>query len=201
MNRKSILVGAILLAGFVISGCANKQELPGPSTLSSRDDVFSETSSSQVESGKALANIMFSVKSNSSRIAEIYVKHSNPPYRVHLKIDGQTTILESEPVLEEKAPITSKIPESGTGWKYTFSKQTTLAPGKHTLTIALPIDEIQVKGEIELIAGMNMISLNPVYNRKLLRPFKGQNFSAGVKSVELTVNGVAVPVATSDYGT
>jgi len=201
MKKNSIIVGAVLLAVFVISGCANKQELLAPSTLSSRDHVFSETSNSEAESGKALTNLMFSVKSNSSRIAEIYVKHSNPPYRVHLKIDGQTTILNSEPVLEEKAPIDSKVPESGTGWKYTFSEQITLAPGKHTLTIALPIDEVLVKGEIELIAGMNTISLNPVYNRKLLRPYKGQNFSGGVKTVELTVNGVAVPVANSDYGT
>jgi len=201
MKKKSIIVGSVLLAGFVISGCANKRELNGVSCLSNRNDAFSETSSSEAESGKALTNIMFSVKSNSSRIAEIYVKHSNPPYRVHLKIDGQTTILESEPVLEEKAPIDSKIPESGTGWKYTFSKQMTLPTGKHTLTIALPIDEVFVKGEIKLISGMNTISLNPVYNRKLLRPSKGLNFSAGVKTVELTVNGVTVPVANSDYGT
>jgi hypothetical protein len=201
MKKKSIIVGAVLIAGFVISGCANKRELNGASCLSSRNDVISENSRSEAESGSALTNLRFSMKSNSSRIAEIYVKHSNPPYRVHLNIDGQTTILESKPVLEDNALIDSNIPESGTGWKYTFSKQMTLAPGKHTLTIALPIDEVLVKGEIELLAGMNTISFNPVYNRKLLRPFKGRNFSAGVKTVELTVNGVAVPVASSDYGT
>jgi hypothetical protein len=194
MKKKSIIAGAVLITAIVISGCSNKPEFSGSSSLSSRNDAFSESSHSEAESGKALVNFMFSVKSTSARIAEIYVKHSNPPYRVHLNIDGKSIILESEPVLEDKALIDPNMPESGTGWKYTFSKQMTLAPGKHTLTIALPIDKVLVEGKIVLQAGMNTISLNPLYNRKLLRPSKSQSFSAGVKTVEVAVNGIDVPV-------
>jgi len=194
MKKKSIITGAILMTGIVISGCANKPEFSGSSSLSSKNDVYSDTSPSEAESGKALVNLMFTVKSNSARFAEIYVKHSNPPYRVHVNIDGQSMILESEPVLEDKAPIDPNLPESGTGWKYTFSKQLALAPGKHMLTIALPIDKVLVEGEIEVQAGMNTISLKPLYNKKLLRPSKSQSFSAGVKTVEVAVNGIDAPV-------
>jgi hypothetical protein len=80
------------------------------------------------------------------------------------------------------------VPESGTGWKYQFSKRVALAPGKHKLTIALPIDDVIVEREVELRSGINSITVVPVYKKRLLRPYKGQNFTAGVKTLELTVN-------------
>jgi outer membrane murein-binding lipoprotein Lpp len=186
--NKSILVGVALLAGFVISGCANNRELLKNSSHTTRNDVFSEVSSLETESGKAIADIMFAVKSNSSRIAEMTIKHSDPPYRVHVSIDGQTTFLETEPVLEHVSSADSNVPESGTGWKYKFSKRIALAPGKHILTIAIPVDDVIVKQEITLRAGVNTVTVIPVYNKRMLRPYKGQNFTAGVKTLKVMVN-------------
>jgi hypothetical protein len=188
VKYKSIIVGAALIAGFVISGCANNRELMAKSSLSTRNDVFFETSISETGSGKAIADFMFTVKSNSSRFAEIYIKHSNPPYRVYMNIDGQTTVLESEPILENKSPVDSSLPESGTGWKYEFSKRIALAPGKHKLTIVLPIDDVIVEREIALRAGVNTITVIPVYNKRSLQPYKGHNFTAGVKTLKVMVN-------------
>lgn len=188
MINKSIFVGVALIAGFVISGCANNRELLKNSSHTTRNDVFSEVSSLETESGKAIADIMFAVKSNSSRIAEMTIKHSDPPYRVHVSIDGQTTFLETEPVLEHVSSADSNVPESGTGWKYKFSKRIALAPGKHILTIAIPVDDVIVKQEITLRAGVNTVTVIPVYNKRMLRPYKGQNFTAGVKTLKVMVN-------------
>lgn len=186
--NKSLLVGVALLAGFVISGCANNRELIVSSSHSTRNDVFSEVSGSENQSGKAIADIMFSVKSNSSRFAEMNIKHSDPPYRVHVTIDGQTTIIEAEPVMEQVSSADSNVPESGTGWKYKFSKRIALAPGKHELTIAIPVDDVIVKQEITLRAGVNTVTVIPIYKKKMLRPYKGQNFTAGVKTLKVMVN-------------
>jgi len=188
MQRKFVFMGMVLIAGFAISGCANNRDLIAKASLATRNDVFTEALSPEAQSGKAIMAIKFAVKSNSSRFLEIYYKHSNPPYRVHLNVDGQASILEAEPVLEDKTPADSNLPESGTGWKYQFSKRITLAPGKHKLTIALPADDVIVEREIDLHVGTNTVTVTPVYNKRSFRPYKRQNFTAGVKTLEITVN-------------
>jgi hypothetical protein len=107
---------------------------------------------------------------------------------VYVNIDGQTTILEAQPILEDKSPADANLPESGTGWKYQFSKRIALTPGTHNLTIALPIDDVIVEREIDLHAGTNTITMTPVYNKRSFRPYKRQNFTAGVKTLEITVH-------------
>lgn len=186
--RKYIHIGMVLIAGFAVSGCANNRDLIAKASLATRNDVFAEAVSPETQSGKAIIDIKFAVKSNSSRFMEIYNKHSNPPYRVHVNIDGQVLILEAEPVLEDKYPADNNLPESGTGWKYQFSKQIVLPPGKHKLTIALPIDDVIVEREIDLRVGTNTITMTPVYNKRSYRPYKRQNFTAGVKTLDLTVH-------------
>jgi hypothetical protein len=188
MKYKSILFGAALIAGFVISGCASNRELIVNSSHATRNDVFSEIPHSETESGKAVADIMFSVKSNSLRFAEMYVKHSNPPYRAYVTIDGQATVLESEPTLEKIPPINTNAPESGTGWRYAFSKRIALAPGKHKITVAIPMEDVIVEQEIALRAGINTVNVIPVYKKRMLRPYKGHNFTAGVKTLKVMVN-------------
>jgi len=182
------MAGATLLLCMVASGCANNRDLIAKASLATRNDIFAEVVSLDAQTGKAVIDFTFSVKSNSYRFAETFGKHSDPPYRVHLNIDGQTAVLEAEPVLEDKSPIGSKMPEGGKGWKYQFNKRVTLAPGKHKLTIALPIDDVVVEREIELRAGVNVVTVTPVYNKLMLRPYKGQTFTAGVKTLEVVVN-------------
>lgn len=178
----------VLTAVFAISGCANNRELIAKASHVTRNDVFVETANLDAQPEKAIADIQFSVKSNLSYFVGTYYKHNNPPYRVNININGQAITLESQPVLEEMSPIDSSIPESGTGWKYQFGKRIALAPGKHKLTIALPVDDVIVEREVELHAGANVITVTPVYNKRALRPHRGQNFIAGVKTLEISVN-------------
>lgn len=182
------MTGAALLLCVAASGCANNRDLIAKASLASRNDVFTEVVRSDAQAGRAIVDFTFSVKSNSYRFIETYGRHTDPPYRVLVNICGQTVVLDAEPVLEDKSPVNSNVPESGIGWKYQFSKRIALDPGKHKLTIALPIDDVIVEREVELHPGTNIIAVSPVYNRRNLRPFKGANFTAGVKTLEITVN-------------
>ncbi len=188
MKRNLILAGMIIIAALIASGCASNRDLIAKTSLGNRHDVFTEAFGKEDQSGKATANIKLTVKSNSSRFMWMYFKHTDPPYRVHLNIDGQTIILDTEPVLEVKSPIDFKVPESGTGWKYEFNKRIALAPGKHKLTVALPVDDVIVEQEVLLREGANTIIFKPIYKRRQLRPYKGENFTAGIKALEVQVN-------------
>ena len=188
MKMNVSLAAVALMLCVVTSGCANNRDLIAKSSLATRSDVFTEAVSSDVQAGKAIIDFSFAVKSNSYYFMGTYGKHTAPPYRVTLNIDGQTAVLEAEPILEDKLPVDSNVPESGTGWKYQFSKRIALTPGKYKLTIALPIDDVIVDREIELYSGINTVAVKPVYKKTSLRPYKGQNFKAGVRTLEVTVN-------------
>ncbi|QEM68854.1 hypothetical protein FO488_12275 [Geobacter sp. FeAm09] len=187
MKMNICMVGALLLLGVAASGCANNRDLIAKSVIPARNDVFTEGGNG-AQAGRAVVDFTLLVKSNLYYLMGTYGKHTAPPYRAHLNIDGQTTILEADPILEDNNSVGLKAPESGTGWKYQFSKRLTLAPGKHRLSIALPIDDVIVEREIEIRPGINTVAVTPVYKRKMLRPYKGENFSAGVKTVEIAVN-------------
>ena len=188
MKRNVYVIGTALMIAAVVSGCANNRDLIAKTSIATRSDVFTEVVNSDVQTGKAIIDFSFAVKSNSYYLMGTYGKHTAPPYRVHLNIDGQATVLEAEPLLEDKSPVDSKVPESGFGWKYQFSKRIALAPGKHKLTIALPIDDVIVDKEIELRSGANSVTVMPIYSRRNLRPFKGENFTGGVNTLEIRVN-------------
>ncbi len=187
MKMNVCMTVAALIFCVVASGCANNRDLIAKTSIATRSDVFTEAVNSGVQTGKAIVDFSFVVKSNSYYLMGTYVKHTAPPYRVYLNIDGQTVVLEAEPVLEDKSPIDSSIPESGIGWKYDFSRRITLAPGKHKMTIALPVNDVIVEQEIVLREGKNTIVLKPVYKKKALRPYNGENFVAGVKTLEISV--------------
>ncbi len=187
MKMNVCMAGAALMLCVVASGCANNRDLIAKASIATRSDVFTEVQSLDIQAVKAIADFAFSVKSNSYYLMGTYGKHTAPPYRIHLNIDGQATVLEAEPILEDKSPVDSNVPESGIGWKYQFSKRIALAPGKHMLTIALPIDDVIVEKEVELHSGLNSISLVPVYTRRNLRPYKGEHFTAGVKTLDVVV--------------
>ncbi len=188
MKMNVSMAGAALMLCVVTSGCANNRNLIAKTSIATRSDVFTEVVNSDVQTGKAIIDFSFAVKSNSYYLMGTYGKHTAPPYRVTLNVDGQATVLEAEPLLEDKSPVDSNVPESGIGWKYQFSKRIALAPGKHKFTIALPIDDVIVEKDVELHSGSNSISVQPIYSRRNLRPYKGENFTAGVKTLELRVN-------------
>lgn len=188
MKSSLLIVVLALNAGLLTAGCANNRDIVAKTALGSRQDVFTELIDEQIQPGKATAEIRFTVKSNSSRFMWMYFKHTDPPYCVHLNIDGQATKLAAEPVLEDNPATVFDDPEGGTGWKYSFNKKLVLNPGKHKLIIALPVNDLVVEHDIVLRDGANTINLKPVYKTTRLRPYKGQSFRAGVKNVAIQVN-------------
>jgi hypothetical protein len=191
LNIKLSLIGIVLIAALVSSGCAGNRKFYTLSSISTRNDVFVESSISEAEVGedKSITDIVFSVKSLSSRFFETYMKHSDPPYRIYLNIDGQTTVIDSDPLLEKKSTVSPNTQESGTGWRYQFNKRIIISSGKHKLTISIPVDDVIVERDIELHPGVNAITLEPVYKKNSSqRPYKNQNFVAGLRTVEVIVN-------------
>lgn len=187
MKQRIVLYVSALCVGAAMCGCAANEKLIAEVSRTQRNDIFTEVRDATPPPGMATVEFNLSLKSNSSYFMGSYVKHTNPPYRVNLSIDGQETIVEAEPVLEERLPIDPTVPESGTGWKYRFVKRIALAPGKHHLSVVLPLDNVRVEREIDVRPGSNAVTVTPVYKRKMLRPYRGENFSAGVKRMEVTV--------------
>lgn len=118
----------------------------------------------------------------------IYNKYSNPPFQLLLRIDGQTMMIESEPVLEDNSPINSSKPESGKGWRYTFKKRIAIVPGRHTVLFDIPVEGVTIKSDLELHAGANTVTVIPVYKKRSIRPYNGRNFTAGIAALEISAN-------------
>lgn len=145
------LVEMILLVVVVVSiaGCAGNRNALIKAGESTRLDVFKEVSDSTATSSKAILKIEFPVKNFKSRIVESYIKHSNPSYTVSINIDGQSVILTNEPVLEDLPGDFMKNPEAGTGWKYNFKKELQLEPGKHHVSISVPLSDVVLEKNVD----------------------------------------------------
>jgi hypothetical protein len=84
MSSKILFVLMIVLA--LLTGCASNRDLIAKASLATRNDVFTEASNPEAPAGKAIADITFTVKSNSSRFMWITSKHTYPPYNSGFRI-------------------------------------------------------------------------------------------------------------------
>lgn len=191
MKNITKLLGVAIFAGFAIAGCANNREQLVQSVPASGTEIFSGTAVSKAE--PANIDFSFSVKSNAARFAWMTFKHRNPPYRVHVTLDGITTILNAEPKWDAVGPLAANDSERGAGWKYQFNARFAATPGKHKLSIALPVEQVIVERTIEVRAGENTVIVHPVYQKKMLRPHKGDNFTAGVETLDIRVCADDIP--------
>lgn len=175
-----------------MAGCSGNKNTVIKSEQSTRLDVFQEVADSKPISGKALLGIEFTVKTYKSRIANTYIKHSDPLYTVTINIDGQSIVLADEPVLEDLSGDFRSNPEVGTGWKYNFRKELQLKPGKHRVTIAVPLSGVVVEKELMLEEGKNHLKLVPVYNTSINRDPNYPKYIHGLKAVTLQLNSKSV---------
>lgn len=172
----------------ILSGCSfNNNSVHKPGSVIHRD-IFQESSVTNIPASKASVQIEFSVKNNKARIVETYIKHSDPAYTVTVNIDGQLTEITNEPVLEDLPGDFKKNPEVGTGWKYNFKKDLLLEPGKHHITIAVPLSDVIVEKDITLSAGTNKLKVIPIYNASAVRNQEHPRFNHGLNKVELFLN-------------
>lgn len=177
-----------VLCLLTLTSCAGHHNAVVKSFAGDKQGVFEEVKTKEVPPGLAIVELSCEVKSNSSVFLWLHNKHTDPPYRVYLDIDGQTSILETAPVFEDKPSNIENDPERGAGWKYRFVTTIALAPGKHKIRIGLPAHGVTVEREIVLSEGRNRITASPVYKKKILRPYRGQHFSAGVETLDLRIN-------------
>ena len=97
-----VLASMVMLVVLsALSGCAGNRSTVLKAAGSTRQDVFQEYSESDSRSDRALLNIEFTIKCFKGRFINTYLKYSDPPYTVTVNIDGQSTVLSDEPVLEE----------------------------------------------------------------------------------------------------
>lgn len=190
---KTIMKMVLLVVVVVsMSGCAGNRNAVLKAGESTRKDVFKEASDSAGIPGKVLLKVEFPVKNFKARIVETYIKHSDPPYTVTINIDGQSVVLTSEPVLEDLPGDFKKNPEVGTGWKYNFNKELLLDPGKHHVTIAVPLSDVIIEKDVNLIAGANLLQLTPIYNASVTRYQDYPRFNHGLNKLDAKLNGQAL---------
>lgn len=176
-----------------LAGCAGNRDLIAQISIPSRQDVFQEVQTRPAAPGKAVLRVEFSVKNFKSRFINSYSKYTDPPYMAVLNIDGQTTVLSDEPELEDLPGDFKDNPEVGIGWRYDFKKTLLLQPGKHHVSIALPISDVILEKEILLKEGDNILKLSPVYNTPIMRYPKFPRFSKGLRGITAKFNGQDAP--------
>lgn len=189
MKYVNILMGSMVALSLVTAGCAGIGITGTPSSAPAHQETFQElTVATQYVPGKALLRVEFPVKTFRSRLFNTYYQHTDPPYTAELTIDEQTIILTDEPELEAISGALKDNPETGTGWKYIFKKNLVLQPGKHRITIIIPLADVAITTEIELGEGDNTLQFVPEYNAPIVRSPKYPHFSRGVKRVVVKLN-------------
>jgi hypothetical protein len=187
LMKTSVIAVSVVVLAF-ISGCASNRNAVIKAGESIRQDVFKEVSDSTATSGKTLLKIDFPVKNYKARFINNYIKYSDPPYTVTINIDGQSVVLSNEPVLEDVPGDFMKNPEAGTGWKYNFKKELLLEPGRHHVTVAVPLSDVVIEKDVTLNAGVNQLLLIPVYNSCSLRYRNYPRFNHGLSQVAVKLN-------------
>ncbi len=185
---KTMVIMALVFALAFMAGCAGNKNAVIKAGESTRHDIFQEVSEPRAISGKALLKIEFPVKSFKARFINTYIKHSDPLYTVTLNIDGQSVVLTDEPVLEDLTGDFKENPEAGTGWKYNFRKELLLEPGKHHVTVMVPLSDVVTEKDVTIKAGANLMQLIPVYNASISRYPNYPRFSHGLRRVAVKLN-------------
>lgn len=186
--RKISFVTYMIVVVASLLGCAGNNEAISKITAGYRQDIFQIAPASQAGSGKALLNIEFPIKTYKTFFFGSYIKYTNPPYNVVVNIDGQVTELTDEPVLEDTAGHYKDNPEAGTGWKYQFRKSLVLVPGRHRISVVVPLANIVVEKEVVLKEGYNLLQLVPIYNMPISRYSRYTWFSKGLRSISIKLN-------------
>ncbi len=171
-----------------LAGCAGNRDLIAQISISSRQDIFQEVQTTPAAPGKAVLKVEFAVKNFKSRFINSYSKYTDAPYTAVLNIDGQTTVLSDEPVLEDMPGDFKDNPEVGTGWRYNFKKTLQLQPGKHHVSIAVPYSNVISEKRIDLKIGDNVLKLSPIYNAPITRYSKFPRFSKGLRGISVKLN-------------
>lgn len=193
---KKMILWALLIALFVISGCANSSALIKASSTSIRSDVFQEldNASPPVPQGYADLRITSSLKTHKPGAYSKEDIHGTPAYRLLMNIDGQAVLLQGNLQSENSEPMKLVDPEAGDGIRYRFTKIMRLKAGTYRFVVALPDDGIAVERELTLKEGdVNNLVLEPIYattpGKRRPGTYSSTGFMEGIRSIRLSLNG------------
>lgn len=195
---KKYFTAMVMATVLATAGCAGKGALIETVGVASTTGIF-EKLEQQAPSvpGYADLRISSSIKTHSE---DAFVfnscNHGSADYRLLLNIDGQPLQIKGKMAEERLSPVDRSDPEAGNGCRYRFEALVRLKAGRHTVTIAIPEDEVVVSKEVQLQEGANYLTVKPVYrqpgkSRKIAIPGE-PGFQGGIKAVLLQLDGKAI---------
>lgn len=193
---KKALFLVLISISALLGACAKNVELIKSASITTRADVFQELpEKAAVPSGYADIYIFASLKTHKPGIYPFEKKpHGTADYMLLLNIDGQAIRIKGELREEEGEPRFLRDPEAGEGIRYNFRKDVRLKAGPHTITVAIPDDDIIIVNEVTLLEeSTNFLLLEPVYGRTAVRQRPGfyglTSFSQGMRGFKAYLNG------------
>jgi hypothetical protein len=188
LSGMKLLIAALLLT----CGCAERTAVVRSYGSSIRSDVFTEMAArSTAAPGTADLAFVATIKTHRPGAHYTLDNHGTPEYKLLLNIDGQALLITG--LLQEvNEPVRVQDPEGGEGIRYRFSKSLRLRPGKHTIVIALPEDDIVIEKEITLNDGaVTNLVLEPMYysepGKKVMQ--SAGTFTQGIRGFRFSLNG------------
>ena len=168
MKRTMMVASAIVM----LSGCAGNKEMIQSVSQGTRQDVFQRMSSSlSPQPGYADLHISSSFKTHRE---DTYLfgtcSHGKPDLRLLLNIDGQMVQLTGEMKEETGGYVGESDPEAGNGIRYTFTEHLRLKPGMHSISVALPDDDVALTKETFLKEGKQRPDHRPRLRSKTKEP-------------------------------
>ena len=189
MKRTMMVASAIVM----LSGCAGNKQMIQSVSQGTRHDVFQRMSSSlSPQPGNADLHISSTFKTHRE---DMYLfgkcSHGKPDLRLLLNIDGQMAQLTGEMKEEKGGYVGKSDPEAGSGIRYVFNEHLRLKPGMHSISVALPDDDVALTKETFLKEGKNILIIAPVYGQKQRNRrigFLGETtFYRGIKALTLVL--------------
>jgi hypothetical protein len=149
--KKSVCLVSIIIA---MNGCARSQELITSGSISTRTDVFTEISGTEILPGQAALYIYTSFKkADHSSVLLDHNKLGSSDVTLLINIDGQALQLKGSVRTEKRKAKGLHDPEAGEGLRYIFTTEVQLPAGSHRIIVALPAGGIAVEREINLAVG------------------------------------------------
>lgn len=194
--KKTLVAGilVVLILGTVLACSSTRDQCisRGVDPIATADTVGKEHI--PPARGFSVLHIDFSVKTHKPGMGFMNDAHGKPEYRVHVTIDGQTTLLQGILFEENSEANGLADPEAGDGIRYRFRESFRLEAGTHRIAVAIPEDSIAVERDVTLADGnASSLVIEPLYGttpgKRCPGAFNTTSFKQGIRGVRLLLDG------------
>ncbi len=193
-SKTTMFVYAFLLnlCAVILYGCHGASEEIAAKSIDQRSGVFYEAGKEEKPS-RDMVELVIKAQIK-THLEGFYILESRnslygrPTYPFLLNIDGQHVVWK----MDGRKELTSYFDadgkwtiDGGPGMRYTLEKKVWIAPGAHTVFIALPGDDFAKQFEIALNRDkLNVLELKPIYHQNSHRR---QTYLRGIKDFEVVL--------------